>query len=77
MVSQLENELCCIKHYFGVAKQNSIMNSARVDDWTAELAITGSTDNVMKVNFTFISVFIFGIGLVWSSFCKPSPATLV
>ena len=36
MASQLANELCYIKHCWGVYEQNSIVNSARVDYWTAE-----------------------------------------
>ena len=42
MVSQLENELDCIKHFGGVYEQNSTVDSVRVDDWTAELAIIAS-----------------------------------
>ena len=37
--SQLENECCGIKQYWGVCEQNSIVNSVRVDDWTAKWGI--------------------------------------
>ena len=40
----LKYGLCCIKHCWGVYEQNSIVNSVRVDDWTAELAIIGSNE---------------------------------
>ena len=36
MVSQLENELFRIKHCCGVNKQNNIVNSVHVYDWTVE-----------------------------------------
>ena len=42
MISQIENELCYIKHCLGVYEQIGIVNSVPVDDWTAELAITTS-----------------------------------
>ena len=42
MASQLANEYACIKHCRGVYEKNRIVNSVRVDDWTAELAITAS-----------------------------------
>ena len=44
MKSQLENELDCIKHCNGVYEQNNIVNSVRVDDWTAELTIIANND---------------------------------
>ena len=37
MASHLGNGLRCINHCWG--EQNSIVNSVRVNDWTAELAI--------------------------------------
>ena len=42
MALQLENWICCIKHWWGVYKQNSVVNGVCVDDWTAELAIIAS-----------------------------------
>ena len=47
MVSQFVNEFDCIKHCWGVYKQHSNVNSVRVDDWTAKLAIIAS--NVMSL----------------------------
>ena len=44
MTSQLVNELYGFKHCQGVYKQNSIVNSVRGDDWTAEWAIIASND---------------------------------
>ena len=37
MVSQLENELGCIKHYSDVHEPNIIVNSVRVDYWTVAI----------------------------------------
>ena len=48
MASQLENELCCIKHCWGVYEQNSIVNNAPVYDWTAEWAIIASNVIVLS-----------------------------
>ena len=42
MASQLENELFSVKHCWGVYEQISIVNSVRVDDWTAEWAFIAS-----------------------------------
>ena len=42
MAFQLDNGPCCTKHFWDVYEQNKIMNSVRVDDWTAELAIIAS-----------------------------------
>ena len=42
MVPQLASENCCINHCWGVYEQNSIVNSVRADDRTAELAIIAS-----------------------------------
>ena len=42
MASKLKVGLNCIKHCWGVCEQNSIVNSAHEDDWTAELAIIDS-----------------------------------
>ena len=39
MASQLENEICCVKHWWVVYEQNSIVKSVRVGDWTAEKVI--------------------------------------
>ena len=36
MTSQLGNELSSIKHCRSVYEQNNIVNSVRVDNWTAE-----------------------------------------
>ena len=47
MVSQLVNSLWSIKHCFGVYEHNSIVNSIRADDWTAELAIIAGTVSII------------------------------
>ena len=39
LASPLVNEHCCIKQCWGVYEQNSIVNSVRIDDWTAKWAI--------------------------------------
>ena len=44
MDSQLENELYCIKHCWGVYKQKSTVNSVRIDDWTTEWAIIANNE---------------------------------
>ena len=36
---QFENELCCIKHCWGVYEQNNIVNSVGVNDGKAEWSI--------------------------------------
>ena len=46
MVFQLANEICCIKHCWGVYEHDSIVNSVFADDWLAELAIIAN--NVMS-----------------------------
>ena len=52
MASQWDNGLNCIKHCWGVYEWNSIMNSACVDDWTAESAIIASNAS----NSRFIAI---------------------
>ena len=47
MMSQLDNELVCIKYCWGVYK-NSIVNTVREDYWTAGCAIIAS--NVKQYN---------------------------
>ena len=42
MASQLEIELACTKHCWGVDVQNSIVNSVHVDDWTAKVVVIAS-----------------------------------
>ena len=42
MASQLANEVLCMKHCWGVKKQNSVVKNGREDNWTAELAIIDS-----------------------------------
>ena len=42
MASQLENGLCCIKHYWSGHEQSSTVNSVSADDWSAKLAIIAS-----------------------------------
>ena len=34
MASQLENELACVKHFWGVYEQKTGVNSVREDYWT-------------------------------------------
>ena len=61
MASRLENGFCCIKHCGGVYKQNNIVNGARVDDWTAKLAITVINDcGEIKVTMTHLPRESFG-----------------
>ena len=42
MALQLENERCYTKHHWSVYEQNSIVNSVREDDLTAECATIAS-----------------------------------
>ena len=44
MASQLNNEMCCIKHCWDVNEQDSIKNSVHLDYWTGEWAIIPSND---------------------------------
>ena len=44
------NELCCIKHCWGVYEQDSLVNSVGVDDWTAEWAMIASNVKVCREN---------------------------
>ena len=44
MTSQLENELSCIKHYQVSMIKIVLVNSVRVDGWTAELAIIATAN---------------------------------
>ena len=50
MLSQLMNELVCNKYCWGVYEQNSIVNSDRADDWTAEWVIIASNVNSVCVD---------------------------
>ena len=49
MVSQLDNELTCIRHYRGVNGQSIIAMNVCVDDWTAESAIIASNFEIQMV----------------------------
>ena len=40
-----QNRLHSIKHFVGVCEQNNIVNSVRVNDWTAEWTIIASSVN--------------------------------
>ena len=48
MASWLKKKLCCIKHCWGAFEQNNIVNSARVNDWTTELAIIASNGEILS-----------------------------
>ena len=50
MVSQLGNEPRDTKHYWGVYEDNSIVNSVRVDEWTAEWVTIASNVNSVCVD---------------------------
>ena len=44
MASKLKNEFCCIKNCWDVYEENNIVNSVRVDNWTAEWPTIASND---------------------------------
>ena len=44
MTSQLDNNLCCIKHCWRICEQISNVTIVHVNDWTTELAIIISND---------------------------------
>ena len=48
-----KNGLCCTNYCWGVYEQNSTVNSVRVGDWTAKLAIIASIEVFLK--FVYIS----------------------
>ena len=49
---QLENELYCTKHCFGVYEHNSTVNSVSVEGWVAQLAIIVSNE---LLKFVYVS----------------------
>ena len=50
MAFQLANELACIKYFWGVYEQNSIMNSVRVGGWKVKWVIISSNMNRARVD---------------------------
>ena len=60
IASRWGNELCCIKHCWGVSEQSSIVNGVRVDDWTVEEAIIANNEH-RKIKYKQV---IFSTGML-------------
>ena len=73
------NEHCYNKHCWGIYGQNNIVNSVRVDDWTAEWAIivsnafagrtlsgpSGSLEETTKQVISLLSCFVWKNVITW------------
>ena len=69
MASQLVNGFCCIKHYWGVYEQKSKVNSIRVDDWTAELAIIASNISAYICDFCINLTCAYQVAILGDALC--------